>query len=434
MDHSNALQNNLEQIAYYDSFLEIPNRAACLKALEELFSERKKKGFVLKLNLENFKLFNDTFGHEYGDLLLKTIANYLYTQSKGKTYRYNGVEFLMILEGQKYADMDDFAEEVLYRFGSTWKINDTDCMCAANMSAVAYPEMANDVQELLQNLEYAMEESVYRGQNQLVVFDSEILQKVHRKQSIAQLVKEAVNEESIEIRYRPTYSLEKQRFCRAESYLRLFSPEYGVIYSAEFIPIAEATGQICAINNLTIRKTCEFIAQLLKEGCDFETIAVVISPVQFLQEGFVDDVAKILEETGVPANRLAFEITESVLIDAFSACNIIMQELSDMGIEFILNDFGTGYSGVSSILSLPIDVLKLERLFVWQMESNPRSSYVIEGLIHIAQKLDMKIIAEGVETENQNEQLKAFHCDYVQGFYYSPTIEPEMLQALFLNQ
>ncbi|WP_066459778.1 bifunctional diguanylate cyclase/phosphodiesterase [Anaerotruncus rubiinfantis] len=415
------------------AYFESPNRPLCLEKMEEAIrgEGKKKKGAIIKLYIENFKLFNDTFGYDYGGLLLEEIARFMAGTLNADVYRYAGVEFISIMEGASFTQASEAVERVLERFESTWRINDLDCMCAVDMGVVLYPERAQSAEEAAKHLDLAVSESASKGQNQYTFYNQELEDKICRKQIIAQNIKNAIKSgEGIEVRYRPTFNLERQQFTRAEGYLRLFSPELGVLSAQEFLPVAEELGLICAVNEFELRRACKLIKELLAEKKDFETIAVLISPIMFLQEHFPDDVRAMLKEYDIPANKLAFEITESVLIDSFARVNIVMQELSDMEIEFVLNEFGTGYSGINNILSLPIDVLKLERLFVWQLEENPRSGYIIQGLIQIAHNLGLKLIAEGVETENQIQRLAEYGCRYEQGFYYSPTVDVLGLKEL----
>ncbi len=213
--------------------------------------------------------------------------------------------------------------------------------------------------------------------------------------------------------------------------MRVFVKGVGLVGSAEFIPIAEDSGQIRAIQYYALEHVCSTIAELLAAGKEFESIALPVSPVLFLQEDFLDEVRRLKEQYHIPDGKLALEIRESVLTTAYLNINIVMQVLSDMGVELILNDFGSGYSGISSILELPVNVLKLERMFVWQLETNPRAGVVIDGLIHIAKNLGLKLIAEGVETENQIQKLASFGCEYEQGFYYAPTVEKSLLMQIF---
>jgi diguanylate cyclase (GGDEF)-like protein len=401
------------------------------KLTEILGSGKKKKGAVIQLHLEEFKSFNDTFGYEFGGLFLKEIAKYLCEIKGADVYRIAGVDFVVIMEDAARPIVDRILEEIVERFDNSWHINNLDCMCSVNIGISWFPGYADSADEMLENLNHAVNESAKQGQNQIIAYNEDLMRKVFRKNSIARRIPEALQKGAVELRYRPTYQTKTGRCARADCYMRLISDEFGIIQSKEFIPIAEASGQIGAVSHYAITKTCELIKALIEDGKEFETIAVPISPIQFLQEHFCEDVTSIIKTTGIPANRLAFEVTESVTLNAFSSAQINIQKLSDLGIEVVLTEFGTGYSGLNSILSMPVDVVKLERLLIWQLDNDPRGPHLVGGLIHIAKNLGVKIVAEGVETEEQVRLLKELGCEYEQGFYYSPTLTAAELKDCF---
>ena len=419
-----------------DTFLKTPQRLVCTKKLESLFEEqkRKSKGIVMKLYLENFKFFNDTFGYHYGGLLLREIAKYLCTIPGADVYRYTGVEFLLVLEGYTYAQMQSVAEEIVKRFERIWSIQETDCICTMNMGVVFYPEFAQNAAELMENLDHAIAHSAQMGQNQLVEFDSQLYAALQRRKGIARAITAAVAEDKMNIGYMPVFCLPEDRFVRAEVCIQILSEEYGMIGEAEFLPVAEQSGQIYALSSYAIHKVCELIRKLLDEGVEFEALSMHISPIQLLQERFIQELAQVLRKYHIPKGKLALAMDDNVTLTSFTSVNIALQQLSEMGIELMLSGFGIAYTGISSVLALPVDIVKLERLFIWQMETNERSASLIEGLCSIADSLGLKLIAEGVETKNQIEQLTSFGCNYHQGLYYSSMVEGSALQELFKSK
>ena len=268
------------------------------------------------------------------------------------------------------------------------------------------------------------------GPNQLAVYDSVLHTQFMRKQAIAHYLQTALENHEIEVRYRPTYNLNTGRFTRADFYMRVFIQGIGLIGAGEFLPIAEDSGQIRAIGYYGLEQVGRCIAELMEAGKEFDSICMPVSPILFLQENFLDEVSRIMESYHIPAGKLALELDESALGSAYLNINIIMQELSDMGVELVLNGFGSGYTPISSILDLPVQTLKLERMFVWQLETEPRSASIFGGLIQIARDLGLHIIAEGVETENQLNALNKFGCEYQQGFYYAPTMNQDVLMKV----
>lgn len=413
-------------------FLSVPQPGPCFEKLDSLLSANKKgKGAVIKLHMENFKSFNDMFGFHFGELMLKEIVGFLKQRKGAQLYRTAGVEFVLILENANHAAALSIAEEIGQRFAESWHINGLDCMCSINMALAYYPGNAESSAEIMQDLAHAINESERIGQNRLVVFGEDLKQKILRKNSIALQIPSALEDGSMELRYRPSYYAAAKRFTRADCYMRLHNAQFGIVHSDELVPIAEESGQINAVTLFVIERTCKLIAELIAADKDFETIAVPVSPIQFMQERFVDDVRDIIERAGVPASRLAMEVADSVAITAFTNALVRINELADLGIEIILTDFGTGNSSLTGILDLPVKAVKLDRLFIWQLENDPRVPPLAEGLVYISKKLGLKLVAEGVETQTQVRLLERFGCEYEQGFYYSPTMSVSELMDAF---
>lgn len=426
-DQNSNQKNGIDSSAGSESAFDETNelgRKECLQHLNRVLSSRGK-GTVLKLYIENFKRLNQVFGYTYCEMLLTKIIRYLQKETGYPVYRYLGVEFILILEDCSHGQAVSLAEEIMERFDHVWKVEDTDCLCSAQVGLCAYPGPASNTPELLKCLDAAITKAGEVGPNQVISYDSTLHMAEIRKKTIGQYLKTALDKEEIEVRYRPTLHNEKGHFSRAEFYMRIFIQGIGMVGAGEFLPIAEDSGQIRLVEYFALHQVGRCISELLAQGKDFDSIALPISSVLLLQEDFLDEVAQVMETYQIPSGKLAIEITETALTTAYLNISAMMQELEKLGVELILNDFGTGYSSITSILDLPVHTLKLERSFVWQLETNSKSRYIIEGLIDIAKNLELNIIAEGVETENQVEILKK--CQYIQGFYYAPTVTEDIL-------
>lgn len=408
-------------------------RDACYRHLSEVMDTPSDRGVVLKVYIENFKRLNQVFGYDYCENLLSQILAYLKEKTGKPVYHYIGVEYIMILDQYSQGQASDLAEEIAEQFDHAWKVNGTDCLCSVQMGMCSYPGHAATPDELLKCLDLAVLRAEEGGPNQAIMFDSTLQKQLLRRHTIALYLKTAIEKEEMEVRYRPTLNMETGKFSRAEFYMRIFIKGLGLIGASEVLPIAEDSGQIRSLEYFALDKVGQCIAKLTEAGKEFDSIALPISSILFLQEDFLDEVRRVIDTYQIPKGKLAIEIQESALTTAYLNINIMLQELSDMGVELVLNEFGSGYSGVATILELPVNTLKLERLFVWQLETNPKSRCVIEGLIHIAKDLDLNIIAEGVETENQVNILTNAGCDYQQGFYYSPTLEQDTLLKVIDN-
>lgn len=247
---------------------------------------------------------------------------------------------------------------------------------------------------VLKNLDAAVSAAEEYGPNQYAVFDSKLHEQVLRRQAIARYLQTALEKNEIEVRYRP---------------------------------IAEDSGQIRAVVYYALEDAGRLIARLMEEGKEFESICIPVSPLLLTQEDFIDKVEDVITRFHIPSGKLALELDDTALSSVYLNVNITMQELAHLGVELVLNHFGSGCVPVTGILDLPVNTVKLERMFVWQLETNPSCAAIAGGLIQIAKNLNIHIIAEGVETENQLNTLNGYECEYQQGFYYAPTMEKETL-------
>ena len=396
-----------------------PLISTCVERLEGLFGEgKKKKGAVLKLYLNNFKSYNDSFGFKFGGLLIDEITAFLEAIDEADIYHIRGVEYVLIIETSSRAVIKTIIDSILQRFEEAWHVNSIECMCSVNAGVIYFPGHANTPDEVIEFLELAISESSRLGLNYLVEYDEEFIKKHRRKSVIAKQIPNCLKTGGIEMLFRPTFKCSTGRYSRIDCRMRMFCEGLGLVGEAEIYPVAEQSGQINSVGSYAISKACELVSYLIKQKQDFETVAIKISPLQFLQDRFVRDVAEMIEEAGIPANRLAFEVDEVAAQSVFPRTHMCMHELSEMGIEMILTDFGTGSFGVSNILSMSIDVVKITRSLIWQMDNTPNGASVVDGLIIFANKLGLKLIADGVETEAQAKMLAEFGCEYQQGRFF----------------
>lgn len=410
----------------------VGEKSQCFEMLSTVLSDqsRRQEGTVVKFYIENFKRLNEVFGYDYCEELLQQILDYLKATTGQEILHFIGVEYMVILDQTSTGQAQTLCQKVLDRFEQVWKVGTTDCICSIQIGICSYPDHATTADEMLKCLDLAVSKSSEYGPNQLQVYDTTLHQQFIRRQTIAMNLNEALEKQEIEVRYRPTYHTEKKKFVRAELYLRIFVKGLGMIGAPEFLPIAEDSGQIRAVEYFALEKTGACIAEMMKNGIEFESLTTRISPVMFLQEDFLNQVQDIMNRYQIPAGKMGLEISENVYTTASLNVNVILQQLSDMGVEIILNDFGSGLGSISSILELPVNALKLERMFIWQVENNDKAGILIEGLIRTAQSMGLKIIAEGVETTRQLEILSKAECVYQQGFYYAPTVEKDALLQL----
>ena len=402
----------------------------CFSRLEAQFL-MQNHGVVMKLYIENFKQMNNLFGFEYCDTLLEEIMRYLEKKTGCTVYRYVGVESIIIMRDRTMKEAIRTAEELLERFNRNWMIGDTDCVCSAQIALCAYPGYASNAAEMLKCLDMAASQAAELGGNQYVVYDQALHAQFTRQQAIARYLSTAIAKDEVEISYRPTYDRKLKRFTRASFIMRIFIENVGMVSHGEYLPIAEDTGQIRQVEYYALDKAAALVARLLEAGVGFDSISIPLSSMLFLQRDLIQEMGRVIDKYHIPPKKLAIEIDEYAAANAYANISSILQHLSWLGVELILSNFGSGGTGLMKIFDLPVDAVKFSRLFIWQLENNPKSAPVNAGLVQIAKKMDKQVIAEGVETQRQKECLDRFGCDLQQGPFYTPVMpESELIELL----
>ena len=345
-------------------------------------------------------------------------------------YRYVGVEFIVIMKNRTIADAAWMVEQLMERFNQSWTIRGADCFCTVQMALCAYPGYATSVNEILKYLDMAVAHGAEIGSNQTVVYDKELHTQFIRRQKIAKYLSTAILKNEVEVCYRPIYNREIRGFTRAEFQMRIFVPELGMVDSAEYLPIAEDTGQIRQVEYYALDRAAAAVAGLLREQREFESIALPVSSMLFQQGDLLKEVLRVIEDYKIPAKKLAIEIDEYTAVSYYANLTTLLEGLSWRGIELILSNFGSGSTGLSRIFDLPVDTMKFNRSFVGELENSARYAPVFGGLVQIAKKMKKKVIAEGVETQRQKDFLDKFGCTMQMGSYYSPIIPEKELAAV----
>ena len=423
--------------SYEDGYTDSPSRS--LPSREDGFRQlqqtldrqgNQSKGMILKLYIENFRQLNETFGYDYCEALLDQIISYLEQVSHNTVYRYIGVEFFIILKDYSTGQATVLAEKILDQFGHVWKVSGTDCLCSVQIGMCPYPGYTFSASEMMKFLDMALSEAAESGPNQYAVYDSEMQASFSRKQAIARYLQTALDNDEIDVTFWPAYNIQEEKFTMAKYYMKIFIKGIGMVGAGEFLPIAEDSGQIRSVEYYALNRIGQCIRRLLDEGKEFDFISLPISSVLFLQEDFLDKIQEIIDMYDIPRGKLAIELKDSVFTTAYLNISVLLQELSQMGVELVLCSYGSGMASLSAILDLPVSSLKLDRMFLWQMENDPRAEIVITDLVDIAKKLSLHVIAEGVETEKQVSALSKAGCIYQAGFYYSSTVKEHTLIRL----
>jgi diguanylate cyclase (GGDEF)-like protein len=418
-------EKQLRQLALYDSLTQLPNRTLILDRLSNLIEKAKRypsRVAVMFVDLDDFKKVNDTLGHEAGDELLIESAK-RFTQvirPVDSVGRLGGDEFILLLDAMPSAtDADRVAEEVLEIFKKPFAIDGRELTLSASIGISIFPEDGDNQSELLQKADSAMYHSKEKGRNTYSYFTAEMNEHVARRLSIEEQMYTALSKHEFTVYYQPKIRLCDGMIVGAEALLRWHNAELGQVAPDEFIPISEQTGFINPLGDFVLEQAVSDISLLNKRYDTNLHVAINVSPRQFRQNGLIDNVAEYLNEKGISRGMVELEITEGVLIGGQPNIECSLKDLRSSGIEITMDDFGTGYSSLSYLREYPFDVLKIDRSFVRDIGLDPEDRALIEAIIVMAHSLDLKVVAEGVETLEQADFLKERGCDSAQGYYFS---------------
>ncbi|GCD09932.1 EAL domain-containing protein [Clostridium tagluense] len=435
-------EEKIKFMAYYDALTKLPNRTLFMKKLKDqlrMAKLKKSQGAVFFIDLDDFKNINDTMGHNYGDKLLTYLATQLNSiiNENDTLCRLGGDEFILIHPYYEEAEVEVYAKRLLDLFNDFFQIENKQIYITASVGIAIYPKDGTDMDTILKKADSAMYKAKELGKNRFARFDEEMYLKLERKTCIDRILRSAIENNELSINYQPQYNAQKNEMFGFEALLRLNSAELGFISPAEFIPIAEETGYISKLDRWILKGACTQSVKWLQAGYKFKSISVNVSSVDIHQIDFLEEVKSILQTTGINPNILELEITETVLMESLDSNIKILEELMNMGIRIALDDFGTGYSSLNYLMKIPISTLKIDKSFIDNITSNEQNKSIINIIIQLAHSMDLKVVAEGVETEEQLSILKEKQCDYIQGYYFSrplSVIDAEKLLASNLKE
>ena len=438
------LESQLLHNAFHDVLTGLPNRALFMDRLSRAIARTQRHDeylfAVLFLDLDRFKLINDSLGHMVGDELLQSIAQRLSgcVRAGDTIARLGGDEFVILLEDiQDLSDATYIAERIQKELTLPFNVCGHEVFTAVSIGIVLSPKTANETESydqpenLLRDADTAMYRAKALGRARYEVFDTAM-----HTQSLARLqletdLRRALERQEFQLHYQPIVSLKTGKLNGFEALVRWQHPRKGLVSPAEFIPVAEETGLIVPIGQWVIAEACKQMSawQVRFPASRSLTISVNLSAKQFAQPDLIKQIAQILHETNLDAQSLKLEITESVLMEAESVTTVLLQ-LKALGVSLSIDDFGTGYSSLSYLHRFPIDTLKIDRSFVSRMGNDSENSNIIQAIVTLAHVLDIDVIAEGVETVEQQAQLSALQCKYAQGYLFSKPLDSETAGAL----
>ena len=425
--------DHIEFLAYHDTLTNLPNKLAFLDYANALLVNSgisDKIHAVYFVDLDNFKTVNDTLGHEYGDTLLVKTAQLLSSiiGNNGMLARAGGDEFLLFKEdiSSKEAAVD-FASLIIESFRNPLDLDGEIVYVSMSIGISIYPENGVSPKTLIKNSDIAMYKSKDTGKNKFTLFDAKMEEELNRNTMILEVLRSSIENKDIYLQYQPLIELESNNIIGFEALMRIQNDRLGKLSPSEFIPIAEESGLITELSSWLIREACNFSKELITLGYNPRPVSVNISSVQINRPGFISMLSEILEETQLPPQYLELEITESTLVSSIMDATKLLSNLQELGVKISLDDFGTGYSSLNYLTKMPIDTLKIDKSFIDNICTNEKDAQIAESIIQLAHSLDIKVVAEGVESEDQLAVLRGKHCDIIQGFIYSPPLHPAQL-------
>ncbi|MBR0873988.1 GAF domain-containing protein [Bradyrhizobium tropiciagri] len=435
-DEKNKADERIEYLASHDSLTNLPNRETFNELLHhaiEMADRHSQQLAVLFIDLDRFKIINDSLGHDAGDMLLVAIADRLRRSLRASDVvaRLGGDEFVVILEeAAERVDVERVAAELLAALSQPMLLSGHECHTTASIGVAMYPADGSDVQTLTKNADMAMYLAKEDGKNGFRFFSSEIKAQSIERLTMESALRRALEREQFSLDYQPKVDMASGQISGVEALLRWSHPELGKVAPGQFIPLAEEIGLIVPIGRWVLKEACAQNMAWQRRGLKAVTMAVNLSPRQFADPHLLDDIDAALLASGMAPELLQLEVTESMVMRNVTRAVRVLDAIQTRGIRLAIDDFGTGYSSMSLMKQFPIDTIKIDRSFVRDLPDDSEDVAIAQAIISMGKALGMTIVAEGVETSEQQEFLRAHACDEMQGFLFSRPLPARDLAEL----
>lgn len=417
-------RDELDRLAHYDPLVGLPNRL--------LFSERakqdldrarngKRTGALLLIDLDHFKDINESLGHSVGDALLQAVATRLVTHLRdGMTLaRIGGDEFAMLCENYSADQAAALAVRILESLSQPYHLNDTDMFSSASIGIVPYPDQVQNVEQLMRNADSALFKAKGKGRSTYAFYSHELTSQAQQRVELAVALRQALEQQELRVHYQSIYDLESGRVVGFEALVRWQHPDQGLIPPGAFIPVAEESGLISAIDHWVLEQSCRQMRKWLNSGLSLSFVAVNISSRLFSNSELDREITRILFNTGLEAKYLELEITESAVMQDPDAAVELLQRLRALGVQLAIDDFGTGYSSLLRLKRMNVHKLKIDQGFVSGLPDDRDDAAITRSVIGLAHNLGLQVVAEGIEVSRQAAFLLEHGCDYGQGYGFA---------------
>jgi len=428
-------EQRITQLAFNDVLTGLPNRTMFQQQLDHLYRASRGNGSLFALHcldLDQFKVINDTLGHPAGDALLVEAGQRLMHAARGQfVARLGGDEFVVLQAlGQDREAVDRLARDILSAISQPLRIDGNEIIPTTSIGIALAPDDGTDGEALLKNADLALYRAKEAGRGTFAFFEESLNERAQVRRQLETDLRQAIDRGEFELYYQPLFDLEQNRICSFEALLRWNHPKRGLISPAEFVPVAEEAGLIVPIGAWVIREACSR-AMTWPEHI---RIAVNVSPVQFHRGGLQETILQALANSGLAPGRLEVEITESIFLEGGEATLRLLHSLRKLGIRVALDDFGTGYSSLSYLQSFPFDKLKIDRSFIQNLLTRDGASAIVRAITELAQALGIETTAEGVEETAQLMELRSHGCSSVQGFLFAEPMTAADVETLFREE
>lgn len=427
---------HIEQLAYHDGLTGLYNRVAFLKYANAIFQKdgsTLKKHAIFFIDLDDFKNVNDTLGHDYGDILLKQVSTQLSNSiEEGDVLaRTGGDEFLIFKSSFGTIDsLNEFAANLVQIVNKPFNLDGEEARVSMSVGISIFPRDGLTITELIKNADIAMYSAKSAGKNNHRFFDSYMEDDFNRKNDLADILANVIEKKEVYLMYQPQVNVDSGQVIGFEALMRIESEAIGYIAPTEFIPIAEDSGAINKLGEWALYEACSFNQSLTDKGFGPYKVSVNVSTTQLQDDHIIDVIRSIPEKTGMPLEQLEIEITESVLMNSFEQNLKLINAMKDLGVSIALDDFGTGYSSFNYLTQIPIDTLKIDKSFIDGICCNDKDKCIADSIINLAHKMNITVVAEGVEEIEQLSILKSQLCDTLQGYLFSKPLRAEAFYKL----
>lgn len=430
-----ASEEKINNLVYMDSLTGLPNRRLFNDRIDSLVRQSDEQEFTFSLfymDLDNFKMVNDRFGHTFGDFFLKRVTERLeqHISKKETLSRLGGDDFVLLLPNTGYNKAAKRAQDLINALNEPFHFEHEEIFTSASIGISLFPTDGRDSEVLIKGADIAMYRAKEKGKNSFQFFTHDMNESISRKSKLATGLHKGLERGEFTIQYQPQISLETEDLTGVEALLRWKHPEWGIISPSEFIPIAEETGSITKIGEFVLTEACRQNKAWQDAGLPPFRVAVNISARQFAQKDLMKIVENVLKETGLAPHYLELELTETIIQNSESAI-ATMRELATLDVHLSIDDFGTGYSSLSYLKLFPIASLKIDQHFTRNIETDLKDAALVKTIIRMAHDLGLNVIAEGVETKEQLEFLKEQGCNQAQGYYFNRPLPPHEIEEIY---